>query len=270
MLQPKTQEEIELIRESAMLVSRTHAEVARHIMPGTSLLALDKIAHDFIVDHGGRPAFLNYRGSYPFTLCTSVNNIVVHGFPSTYQLKDGDILSVDCGIELNGYFGDSAYTYTIGEIDPDVQLLLKVTQECLQLGMAQAKPGNRVGDISSAIQIHAEAHGFGVVRELCGHGVGKKLHERPDVPNFGKRGHGPKLIEGVTLAIEPMITLGSRNITSLNEWEISTADKKPSAHFEHTIVVRKGGGEALSSFAPIEESLNNQPQLEPHGETVLH
>lgn len=250
----KSSLEIDMMRKSANLVALTLAEVAKSIKPGVSLLALDRIAETFILDSGGIPAFKGYNG-FPSTLCTSLNEQVVHGIPSNYILQDGDILSVDCGVKFNGYIGDSAYTFAIGDVKPEVKQLLKVTIECLYLGIDKAVAGNRVGDISCAIQTHAETHGFGVVRELVGHGVGKTLHEKPEIPNFGLKGRGPKLLEGVTIAIEPMINLGSRRIVQLGDgWTIVTADGLPSAHFEHTVMVGKESAEVLSSFKLIEQN----------------
>ncbi|MBI1268007.1 MAG: type I methionyl aminopeptidase [Cryomorphaceae bacterium] len=251
----KTEEEIDLIRESSLLVGKTLAEVARAIKPGVSTLQLDKIAEICIRDHGAEPGFLGYNG-FPNSLCTSVNAQVVHGIPNDIPLQEGDIVSVDCGVKMNGYYGDSAYTFAVGEISPEVKQLLKVTKESLQLGLEQAIAGNRIGDIGFAIQEHAEKHGYGVVRELVGHGLGRSLHEAPEVPNYGKRGSGIRLREGLVLAIEPMINLGQRNVKQLKDgWTIITADKLPSAHFEHDVVVRNGKAEVLSSFAMIEEVL---------------
>lgn len=251
----KTEEEIDLIRESSLLVGKTLAEVARAIKPGVSTLQLDKIAEICIRDHGGVPGFLGYNG-FPNSLCTSVNAQVVHGIPNEKPLEEGDVVSVDCGVKMNGFFGDSAYTFAVGEVSPEVKQLLKVTKESLQLGIAQAIAGNRIGDIGFAIQEHAEKHGYGVVRELVGHGLGRSLHEAPEVPNYGKRGSGIRLREGLVLAIEPMINMGQRNVKQLKDgWTIVTADKLPSAHFEHDVVVRNGKAEVLSSFAMIEEVL---------------
>jgi methionyl aminopeptidase len=251
----KTEEEIDLIRESSLLVGKTLAEVARAIKPGVSTLQLDKIAEICIRDHGAEPGFLGYNG-FPNSLCTSVNAQVVHGIPNDIPLQEGDIVSVDCGVKMNGFYGDSAYTFAVGEISPEVKQLLKVTKESLQLGVEQAIAGNRIGDIGFAIQEHAEKHGYGVVRELVGHGLGRNLHEAPEVPNYGKRGSGIRLREGLVLAIEPMINLGQRNVKQLKDgWTIITADKLPSAHFEHDVVVRNGKAEVLSSFALIEEVL---------------
>jgi methionyl aminopeptidase len=266
MIYLKTAEEIELMRESALLVSRTLAVIAPAIKPGVDTLHLDKLAEEFIRDHGGEPAFKGYgsaKNPFPATLCISVNEAVVHGIPNKNLLAEGDIVSVDCGVKKNGYYGDHAYTFAVGNIKPEVQKLIDITKECLYLGIAQMVSGNRIGDISFAIQQHAEKNGFGVVRELVGHGLGKKLHEEPEVPNYGKRGDGPKIKEGMVLAIEPMINLGSKHIKQLNDgWTIITSDKKPSAHFEHDVAVINGKPEILSSYAFIEEALasNKQPQ----------
>jgi len=252
----KTEEEIDLIRNSSLLVAKTHAEIAGLIKPGITTLALDKIAEEFIRDNGGVPAFKGY-GGFPNTLCMSPNDLVVHGIPNDRVLEDGEILSVDCGVVMNGYFGDSAFTYEVGEVDAETKQLLKVTKESLYKGIEMAVSGNRIGDIGYAVQKHAESFGYGVVRELVGHGVGKNLHESPEVPNYGRRGRGAKLQEGLVIAIEPMINMGTRKIMQHNDgWTITTIDNKPSAHFEHTIVVRKGKAEILSSFEEIEKKIN--------------
>ena len=252
----KTEEEIELVRKSSLLVAKTHAEIAGLIKPGITTLALDKIAEEFIRDNGGVPAFKNYR-EFPNTLCMSPNDQVVHGIPNDRVLEDGEILSVDCGVVMNGYYGDSAFTYEVGEVDAETKQLLKVTKESLYKGIEQAVAGNRIGDIGYAVQKHAESFGYGVVRELVGHGVGKNLHESPEVPNYGRRGRGAKLQEGLVIAIEPMINMGTRKIMQHNDgWTITTIDNKPSAHFEHTIVVRKEKAEILSSFEEIEKKIN--------------
>lgn len=256
MISYKTEEEIELVRESSLLVAKTHAEIAGLIKPGITTLALDKIAEEFIRDNGGVPAFKGY-GGFPNTLCMSPNEQVVHGIPNDNILENGEILSVDCGVVMNGYYGDSAFTYEVGEVDTETKQLLKVTKESLYKGIEKAVAGNRIGDIGYAIQQHAESFGYGVVRELVGHGVGKKLHESPEVPNYGRRGRGVMLKEGLVIAIEPMINMGTRRIMQHNDgWTITTIDKKPSAHFEHTIVVRKGKAEILSSFEEIEKKIN--------------
>jgi len=256
MIYYKTEEEIDLIRNSSLLVAKTHAEIAGLIKPGITTLALDKIAEEFIRDNGGVPAFKGY-GDFPNTLCMSPNDQVVHGIPNDRVLEDGEILSVDCGVVMNGYFGDSAFTYEVGEVDAETKQLLKVTKESLYKGIEMAVSGNRIGDIGYAVQKHAESFGYGVVRELVGHGVGKNLHESPEVPNYGRRGRGAKLQEGLVIAIEPMINMGTRKIMQHNDgWTITTIDNKPSAHFEHTIVVRKGKAEILSSFEEIEKKIN--------------
>jgi len=256
MIYYKTEEEIDLIRNSSLLVAKTHAEIAGLIKPGITTLALDKIAEEFIRDNGGVPAFKGY-GGFPNTLCMSPNDQVVHGIPNDRVLEDGEILSVDCGVVMNGYFGDSAFTYEVGEVDAETKQLLKVTKESLYKGIEMAVSGNRIGDIGYAVQKYAESFGYGVVRELVGHGVGKNLHESPEVPNYGRRGRGAKLQEGLVIAIEPMINMGTRKIMQHNDgWTITTIDNKPSAHFEHTIVVRKGKAEILSSFDEIEKKIN--------------
>ncbi|MBT5273563.1 MAG: type I methionyl aminopeptidase [Flavobacteriales bacterium] len=256
MIYYKTEEEIDLIRNSSLLVAKTHAEIAGLIKPGITTLALDKIAEEFIRDNGGVPAFKGY-GGFPNTLCMSPNDQVVHGIPNDRVLEDGEILSVDCGVVMNSYFGDSAFTYEVGEVDAETKQLLKVTKESLYKGIEMAVSGNRIGDIGYAVQKHAESFGYGVVRELVGHGVGKNLHESPEVPNYGRRGRGAKLQEGLVIAIEPMINMGTRKIMQHNDgWTITTIDNKPSAHFEHTIVVRKGKAEILSSFEEIEKKIN--------------
>ena len=256
MIYYKTEEEIELVRKSSLLVAKTHAEIAGLIKPGITTLALDKIAEEFIRDNGGVPAFKGY-GGFPNTLCMSPNEQVVHGIPNDRALENSEILSVDCGVVMNGYYGDSAFTYEVGEVDVETKKLLKVTKESLYKGIEQAVAGNRIGDIGYAVQQHAESFGYGVVRELVGHGVGKNLHESPEVPNHGRRGKGVMLKEGLVIAIEPMINMGTKRILQHNDgWTITTIDNKPSAHFEHTIVVRKGKAEILSSFEEIEKKIN--------------
>ena len=255
----KTREEIELMRESALIVSKTLGIIAKEIKPGVTSLYLDKLAEEYIRDNGGIPAFKGYgdkRNPFPATLCMSLNSAVVHGVPNDRPLEEGDIISVDCGIIKNGYVGDHAYTFAVGEISPAVKKLLDVTKECLYIGIEQFKQGNRIGDIGFAIQQHAEKHGYGVVRELCGHGVGKHLHEEPEVPNYGKRGTGPMIKDGMVIAIEPMINMGTRNIRQLKDgWTILTADGKPSAHFEHDVAQIDGKPEILSTFQYIEDAL---------------
>jgi len=258
----KTNEEVELIRKSNLLVSATIAELATRLKPGVTTNQLDAIAETFIRDHGATPAFKGFRG-FPFTCCMSINAAVVHGFATDDELKDGDIVSIDTGTVLNGFVGDSAYTFAIGEIEPAVQQLLKVTKESLYLGIEQAILGNRIGDISWAIQEHTEKkHGYGVVRELTGHGVGKSLHEEPEVPNYGRRGNGLKLQDGLVIAIEPMINLGKKDIFCADDdWTIITSDGKPSAHFEHSICVRRNKADILSSFVEIEANEKANPNL---------
>jgi methionyl aminopeptidase len=261
MIYLKTREEIELMRESALMVSRTLGLIAAQIKPGVIPAELDKLAEEFIRDNGGIPAFKGYKGGrgvpdFPATLCISVNEAVVHGIPGKKALNSGDIISVDCGVKKNGFFGDHAYTFAVGEVKPEILKLIEVTKESLLIGIAQMVAGNRIGDISFAIQQHAEKHGFGVVRELVGHGLGRTMHEEPEVPNYGKRGDGPKIKEGLVLAIEPMINLGTKNIKHLSDgWTIITADGKPSAHFEHDVAVVDGKPEILSTYAYIEEAL---------------
>jgi methionyl aminopeptidase len=256
MIHYKTAEEIELIRKSAQLVSKTLAEVALHIKPGVSTLELDKIAETFIRDNSAIPGFKGYSG-FPNTLCVSVNEVVVHGIPSNQILKDGDIVSVDCGVIKNNYYGDSAYTFPVGEISSAVKGLLKVTKECLNLTIEGIKTGSHLGDIGYVVQQYAEKHSYGVVRELVGHGIGKNLHEDPQVPNYGKRGNGILLKDGLVIAIEPMINMGTHRVKQLKDgWTIITQDKKPSAHFEHTIAIVNGKADVLSTFSYIEENLN--------------
>ncbi|MDB4060429.1 type I methionyl aminopeptidase [Vicingaceae bacterium] len=258
MMYLKTEEEIELIRESSLLVGKTLAEVAKLIEPGVTTLRLDQMAEEFIKDNGGVPGF---KGLYdcPSTLLTSVNSAVVHGLPSKVALKDGDIVSVDCGVLMNEFYGDVAYTFEVGEVADDIKKLLSVTKLCLQKGIEAAVAGNRVGDIGYAVQTVAEDNGYGVVRELVGHGLGKKLHEEPQVPNYGKRGQGAKLKEGLVIAIEPMINMGKRHVKQGEDgWTIYAKDELPSAHFEHDVVVRKGKAEVLSTHELIEEVLKNK------------
>ncbi len=230
MISLRTREEIELLRENNLLVSATLAEVAKHIGPGVTTNELDRIAERFIRSHGAVPGFLGYNG-FPKTLCVAVNEVVVHGIPSGYVLKEGDIISVDCGTIMKGFCGDSAYTFTVGKIHPETQRLLDVTKEALYKGVAQARSGNRVGDISAAVQQHAEKNGFSVVRELVGHGLGKKMHEEPEVPNFGTKGRGPVLKEGMVICIEPMINMGKKYVVFEKDgWTVRTRDRQPAAH----------------------------------------
>ncbi|OFY58196.1 MAG: type I methionyl aminopeptidase [Bacteroidetes bacterium RBG_19FT_COMBO_42_10] len=256
MLYFKTDEEVGFLRESNLLVSKTLAEIARHIKPGVTTLYLDKIAEEYIRDNSAIPAFLGY-GGFPKTLCTSVNEEVVHGIPSDYTLKQGDIISIDCGVILNGWYGDSAYTFAVGEIKEEVRRLLDYTRAALEEGVRAAVSGNRIGDISSAVQAKAESGGFSIVRELVGHGIGTKLHEPPEVPNFGKLGTGPKMEKGLVICIEPMINMGIRETIQMTDgWTIKTADGKPSAHFEYAVAVDKGKADVLTTFEFIEEVLN--------------
>jgi methionyl aminopeptidase len=256
-----SENEIALVRESSLLVGRTLAEVARHIAPGITTGKLDAIAEEFIRDHGAVPGFKGLYGC-PSTLLTSVNEQVVHGLPGDRTLEEGDIASVDCGVLMNEFYGDSAYTFCIGEVAQETLELLRVTRECLAFGIAQAAENNRTGDIGFAIQQHAEANGYGVVRELVGHGVGRKLHEAPEVPNYGKRGHGVRLKSGMALAIEPMINMGVKEVKQTSDgWTVVTKDGKPSAHFEHTVVVRAGAAEVLSTFQYIEDVLEKKGEL---------
>lgn len=256
MFHVKTDEEVELLRQSNLLVSATLAAISSLMKPGTTTLQIDRMAEEFIRDHGGIPGFKGYQG-YPATLCISVNDEVVHGIPSKRLLKDGDIVSVDCGVLMNGFNGDSAYTFTVGEVSSAALKLIRVTKECLNLGISQAIAGKRIGDIGCAIQKHAEINGFSVVREMVGHGVGRQLHEPPEVPNYGKAGTGEVLLPGLSIAIEPMINLGKRHIhQDPDGWTIRTADRKPSAHFEHSIVVKNQKADILSDFNIIEEAVS--------------
>src|ERR1700741_2920082 len=252
MIYLKTREEIELMRETALMVSRTLGIIAKEIKPGVEPKYLDKLAEESIRDNSGIPAFKGYRG-FPATLCISVNEAEVHGIPGNKPLAEGDIISVDCGVKKNGFYGDHAYSFAVGEIKPELVKLLKVKKESLYKGIEQCVAGNRIGDISYAVQQHAEKNGYGVVRELVGHGLGKSLHE---VPNYGKRGDGPKIKDGMVFAIEPMINLGKKNVKQLNDgWTIITADGLPSAHFEHDVAIIDGKPEILSTFAFVEEAL---------------
>jgi methionyl aminopeptidase len=254
----KTEEQIEQVRESANVLSRLLVEIATVIKPGITTLSLDKLAYDFIHDNGGTPAFLNYHG-FPYSLCISVNDQIVHGFPSDYIIKEGDIVSVDGGVNLNGFISDSAYTFGIGEISKEAQLLLDVTKASLQKGVEQAVAGKRVGDISSTIQEYVQPYNFGIVRELVGHGVGLHLHEKPEVPNYGKRGSGPKLEQGLVICIEPMINAGKAGVQFWEDgWTVSTIDGKLSAHFEQMVAIRKGQPDVLLNFEEIEKVLSKK------------
>lgn len=254
----KTEDEIELMRKANQLVGSTLAELGKHIRPGVTTLQLDKIAEEFILDYGAIPTFKNFPNPYgepfPASICTSVNDVVVHGVPSDeVVLKDGDIISIDCGTLLDGFNGDSAYTFCVGEVSPEVKQLLKTTKESLYIGIEQAVAGKHIGDIGAAVQQHCEAQGYGIVRELTGHGIGREMHEPPQIPNYGRRGNGVMLKAGMCIAIEPMVTLGDRQIWMLpDKWSIVTRDRKPAAHFEHTIAIRRGKAEILSTFEEIE------------------
>jgi len=251
----KTREEIEIMREAAQIVSRTLGKVAEAIEPGVTPLELDAIAESYIRSQNAIPGFLGLY-DFPNTLCISLNEHVVHGIPNDVPIKDGDIVSVDCGAIFEGYYGDHAYTFAVGNVAPDVLKLLDVTKECLEIGIAQTVAGNRIGDIGFHIQQHAEKHGYGVVRELVGHGLGKTMHEEPQVPNYGRRGKGKKIQDGLTIAIEPMINMGTERVKYLEDnWHIVTADGKPSAHFEHDVAVIDGQPDVLSTFRFIEEAL---------------
>lgn len=259
----KSESEIEKMRTSAQLVSQTLAEVAKEIEPGVTTAKLDRVAEEFIKKHGGRPAFKGYgpeNNPFPGTLCISINEEVVHGIPNEKrELKEGDIVSIDCGVEKNGYFGDHAYTFAVGECDPETVKLLRTTLESLYKGIEKAIHGNNIGDISHAVQTYCENEGYGVVRDLVGHGLGKSLHEDPSVPNFGSPGRGNRLRSGMTLAVEPMITLGSYKVKTLDDgWTVVTEDGKNAAHYEHDIVVREGKAEILSTFDYIKEITKNR------------
>jgi methionyl aminopeptidase len=258
MIYYKTNEEIELLRLSSLLVGKTLAEVARHINPGVTTASLDKVAETFIRDHGAVPGFKGY-GGFPGTLCVSVNDVVVHGIPGNQVLKDGDLVSVDCGVILNGFYGDSAYSFPVGNVTEEVQLLMERTKKSLYLGIEAAKAGKRIGDIGYEIQTYVEQFGYSVVRDLVGHGLGRHLHEKPEVPNFGKRGVGTMLQPGLVICIEPMINLGRRQVSQDKDgWTIRTTDRKPSAHYEHAIAIREGNTDILSSFDEIEKVLESK------------
>lgn len=257
MIYLKTDDEIELLRRANLLVGDTLAEVAKLIRPGVTTRQLDTVAETFIRDHGAEPTFKGFPNPYgpafPASICTSVNEVMVHGIPDDTPLKDGDIVSVDCGVKLEGFCGDSCYTFAVGEISAEVRALLQVTKESLYKGIEQAITGKRLGDIGYAVQTHCEAQGYGVVREFVGHGIGHEMHEDPQVPNYGKRGSGKLLKNGLCIAIEPMITLGSPQVALLdNRWSVITQDRKPAAHFEHTIAIHHGKADILSSFDKIE------------------
>jgi len=259
----KTSAEVELMRKANLVVSKTLAHVASMLKPGVTGDQIDKAAEEFIKDHGGRPAFKGYHG-FPSTLCVSYNDIVVHGIPSKREFKEDDIVSVDCGVELEGFYGDAAFTFAFQKVEEPVLELLRVTYRSLYLGIEQAVHGNRVGDISAAIQDYCERkYSYGVVRDLVGHGVGRSLHEDPEVPNYGKRGKGPLLQEGLTIAIEPMINLGKKEVHQAEDgWTIHTKDRMPSAHFEHSVVVKKNKADILSDHSYLLEEIKNNPDLQ--------
>jgi methionyl aminopeptidase len=256
MIKLKTKGEVELLRENALLVSATLAEVGRRVKPGVTTAELDRVAERFIRSHGAVPGFLGYNG-FPATLCVSVNEGVVHGIPSSYVLKEGDIVSVDCGTILKGFYGDSAYTFAVGQIHPQTQRLLDVTREALYKGVAQARAGNHIGDISAAVQQHAETNGFSVVRDLVGHGLGTKMHEEPEVPNFGTRGRGPVLKPGMVICVEPMINMGKKFVVFEKDgWTVRTRDRMPSAHFEWAVAITDDGpADVLTDFGIIDEAI---------------
>jgi methionyl aminopeptidase len=255
MVHLKTEEEIAIIRESAQILGKAHGEVAKRVKVGVKTIELDRIAEEYIRDNGGIPSFKNYNGSFPASLCISVNEVVVHGFPGNYELKEGDIISVDCGVYYKGFHSDSAYTYPLEGASKEDILLLERTYESLMLAIASARAGNRIGDVGNAVQSYVESFGYGVVRELVGHGVGKQLHEDPEVPNYGKKGKGMKLVPGMVFAIEPMINRGTRNVVQEKDgWTIRTADRKASAHFEHMVAVGKDSTEVLTTHQYIEEN----------------
>jgi methionyl aminopeptidase len=269
MIYLKSDNEIDMMRESALLVSRTLAEVGKIIEPGVETGKLDLVAEEYILSHNARPAFKGYgpKGNeFPGTLCISINEEVVHGIPGSRRLEEGDIVSVDCGVEMNGYFGDHAFTFAVGDCDDESIRLLRITLESLYKGIEQATHGNKMGDVANAIQVHNESNGYGVVRDLVGHGIGKSLHEDPSVPNFGTKGKGERLREGMTLAVEPMITMGSWRVKTLNDgWTVCTADGSLAAHFEHDIVVREGKAEILSTFDYIAELSQKHEKILNHG-----
>lgn len=254
----KTEEEIEQISKACDLVSRTLGEVARWVEPGVTTMKLDTVAKEFIMDNGGRPACLGYHG-FPGTLCIEVNETVVHGFPSDRELRDGDIIGTDCVVELNGWCGDSCFTFEVGEVDPKVSRLLSVTRESLTIGIEAARGGKRIGDISNAVQTYCERHGYSLVREMCGHGIGRDMHEDPEVPNYGRRGIGPLLKPGMVICIEPMVNMGSKNIVIERDgWQCRTKDRKPSAHFEHEIAITAGEPRVLTTFEYVDEVLREK------------
>jgi len=254
MINLKTADELQIMKEGAQILGKAHGEIARKVKPGVKTKDLDKLAEEYIRDNGGVPSFKHYNG-FPSSLCISVNDVVVHGFPGNYEVKETDIISIDCGVLYKGFHSDSAYTYPLEGVGPETLLLLNRTYESLYRGIAQAKAGNRIGDVSYAIQSYVESFGYGVVRELVGHGVGRKLHEDPEVPNYGKRGKGVKIIAGMVFAIEPMINRGTKNVVQDNDgWTVRTADHMPSAHFEHTVAVTESETVILTTHEYIEEN----------------
>ena len=258
MIYLKTSEDIERMREANTLVSRTLGEIAKWVAPGVTTLKLDTIAREFICDNGGRPACLGY-GGFPGAICAEVNEVVVHGFPSNYTLREGDIIGTDCVVEKDGFMGDSCYTFAVGEISPEVMKLCVTTKESLYKGIEACQEGKRIGDIANAVQTYCEARGYSVVREMCGHGIGKSMHEDPEVPNYGRRGTGPLIKNGMCLCIEPMINMGSRNVViEADGWTCRTRDRKPSAHYEHTLAIMNGKTEILTTFDYIKEALGDR------------
>lgn len=256
MIRLKTQEEIEILRENALMVSKTLAHVGKLVEPGITTRELDAVAEKYIRSLGAEPGFLGYEG-FPATLCLSVNEVVVHGFPSDYRLREGDILSVDCGTKYRGFYGDSAYTFPVGKVDEETRRLLDTTKASLYEGIAKAVAGGRIGDIGNAVQSYCESRGFSVVREMVGHGLGRNMHESPEVPNYGRQGHGVKLREGMVICIEPMINAGKKEVyLDDNGWGVITADHRKSAHFELTVAIRKGEPDVLSTFEFIEKNNN--------------
>lgn len=258
MIYLKTPEEIEKVRKACDLVSRTLGEVAKWIAPGVTTHKLDSIAREYILDNGGRPACLGYQG-FPGTCCIEVNETVVHGFPSGYTLREGDIVGIDTVAELDGYNGDQCYTFPVGEISPEVMALLTTTKESLYVGIEACRSGNRIGDISNAVQTYCERRGYSIVREMCGHGIGKRMHEDPEIPNYGRRGIGPLIKDGMCLCIEPMVNMGSRNVVIERDgWQCRTRDRKPSAHYEHTLAIAGGATEVLTTFDYVKDALKDR------------
>ncbi len=258
MIRLKTEREIEVIKESSLIVGKALAEVAKLIQPGVNSKTLDKVAEEYILDNGAVPSFKGYNG-FPATLCLSVNDVVVHGIPGKYELQDGDIISVDCGAKKNGFHADYAYTFCVGNVKEEIRNLCDRTKESLYLGIEKAKAGNRIGDIGFAIQSYVEKYGYSVVREMIGHGVGRNLHEKPDVPNYGQKGSGPKIKKGMVFCIEPMINLGRKEIRiDRDGWTTRTIDGAPSAHYEHMVAIRENGTETLSTYSYIEEVLKTK------------